>query len=174
MTGTVIKLSHMAVLLVPLTVTSTVMFSPGLWRRSVSILGHSHLVVRVSLSPNLRLSYANTLTARSLSSGTRDCHDLLIDLGQENWNSIADGLCLINFSEDERAEHAAEEAAYAEYARNLTQLSYELGCTENFSVNPEHYETAMKLVKKLRDEWDESAMKGPFPIYEGAPSYFLN
>lgn len=110
---------------------------------------------------------------RCIAEGPLDLWGYLIDL-QESWDSFADGRCLIDFSDDEKAAHIAEHEAHEEYTRNVTNLIDELGLFEDLSVSPESYETAMELMKTRRDEWDESAMKGPFPIYEGAPSYFLN
>lgn len=108
-----------------------------------------------------------------IADGPQLLQGLLINL-QENWDSIADGPCLIDFSDDEKAAHSAEMDALQEYFCNVLYLCEELGCLLDLSVKPERYETAMKLMKKRRDEWDESAMKGIFPIYEGAPSYYLN
>lgn len=110
---------------------------------------------------------------RCIAEGPRDLRGYLIDL-QEKWSSFADGPCLIDFSADEKVAHAAEEEKHAEYTYHVTQLTYDLGLLEDLSVKPEDYETAIVRMTKRRAEWDEVAMKGPFPIYEGAPSYFLN
>lgn len=109
---------------------------------------------------------------RCIADGPRDLRGLLVEL-QEKWDSFADTPCLIDFSEDEMAAHAAEEEAHTEYTDNVNKLIFHLGLVNDCMVEPEHYEIAKAQMIKHRAEWDEREMKGPFPIYEGAHSDYL-
>ena len=52
-------------------------------------------------------------------------------------------------------------------------LRTEIGCTPVGTVFPADFERAKAVMEQRRKDWDERRMKGPFPFYEGAPSYYL-
>ncbi|KAI9065592.1 hypothetical protein FKP32DRAFT_1674568 [Trametes sanguinea] len=75
------------------------------------------------------------------------------------WHEIVAGdstPCPIDFTPDEVAAHARE-----------------LGCMNDGSVAQDEYEAAKVQLERFREEWDETAMKGPFPFFEGTYSYYL-
>ncbi|OSD08746.1 hypothetical protein PYCCODRAFT_1401461 [Trametes coccinea BRFM310] len=112
---------------------------------------------------------------RCVSEGPADLQGLLIGF-QQLWAEIVGDKstpCPIDFTPEEVAAHAQEVERQAEYERNVAQLYEELGCMNDGSVVPDAYEAAKARMERLREEWDESAMKGPFPFYEGAYSYYL-
>ncbi|KAI0365571.1 hypothetical protein BV20DRAFT_954018 [Pilatotrama ljubarskyi] len=113
---------------------------------------------------------------RCVAEGPADLQGVLIDLEQK-WTSItSDGSipCPIDFTPEEIAAHAERMECQAEYERNVAQLYRELGCLADGSVETQEYEAAKMRMKRFREEWDETAMKGPFPLCEGAPSYYLS
>ncbi|KAI9058249.1 hypothetical protein FKP32DRAFT_1680685 [Trametes sanguinea] len=81
--------------------------------------------------------------------------------------------CPIDFTPEEVAAHAQEVQRQEEYERNVAQLYQEIGCLNDGSVIPDQYELAKARMERSREEWDETAMKGPFPFIEGAYSYYL-
>lgn len=109
---------------------------------------------------------------RCVADGPLDLRGLLVGL-QERWSSIADSPCPIEFTQEEITAHYEEADAQAEFERNVNRLYDEVGCLNDGSVRPEQYESAMEKMGRCRRDWDETAMKGPFPFYEGAHSYYL-
>lgn len=109
---------------------------------------------------------------RCIADGPRDLRGYLIDL-QSKWESFAEAPCPIDFTAEEISSHETELQAYVEYASNTSELYDELGCANDGSVKVEDYETAKKEAEVRCADWDEERMKGPFPFYEGAHSWFL-
>ncbi|KAH9886024.1 kinase-like domain-containing protein [Cubamyces lactineus] len=109
---------------------------------------------------------------RCIADGPQALRADLIRL-QENWREFSDDPCPIDFTPDEIAAHNAEQEALDEYQSHVDALYAELRCFEDGSVKTEDYETSKQLMERRREEWDDVAMKGPFPFYEGAHSYFL-
>ena len=109
---------------------------------------------------------------RCIADGPQILRADLIRL-QENWREFSDDPCPIDFTPDEISAHDAEQEALDEYQNHVDALYVELRCFEDGSVKTEDYETSKQLMERRREEWDEVTMKGPFPFYEGAHSYFL-
>ncbi|KAI0667372.1 hypothetical protein C8Q78DRAFT_1082111 [Trametes maxima] len=114
-----------------------------------------------------------TYITRCIADGPGDLHGCLVDL-QSAWDTeISEAPCPLNFTEEEIQSVAAERAGIREYGRHVENLYMEIHCRDDGSVDPGHYEAAKALMERRREEWDEVAMKGPFPFYEGAHSYHL-
>lgn len=116
-----------------------------------------------------------TAITRSVADGPFQLRDHLVDLQQE-WKSFAEGPCPIDFTPEEIAAHRAEKEMREEYAENVLHLRKELHVPPHLPagcVLHEDYEHAKKAMEQWRANWDEAAMKGPFPFYEGAHSYYL-
>ncbi|KZT18885.1 hypothetical protein NEOLEDRAFT_1102978 [Neolentinus lepideus HHB14362 ss-1] len=109
---------------------------------------------------------------RCVSDGPLDLRGLLVSL-QECWSKIADGPCPIDFTQAEIAAHCEEVEAQSQYERNVNKLHDTIGCLNDGSVREDQLEGAKKKMERCRQQWDERAMKGPFPFYEGAHSYYL-
>ncbi|KAJ8495718.1 hypothetical protein ONZ51_g1538 [Trametes cubensis] len=92
---------------------------------------------------------------------------------QETWREFDDDPCPIYFTSDEIAAHNAEQEALDEYKGHVDALYAELRCFGIGSVKTEDYEISKQLMERRREEWDGTAMKRPFPFYEGAHSYYL-
>ncbi|CDO71320.1 hypothetical protein BN946_scf184908.g78 [Trametes cinnabarina] len=129
----------------------------------------------LALPHYLQLANLVPYITRCVAEGPADLRGLLIGL-QQLWAEIAaDGSspCPVDFTPEELAAHTQEVQRQEEYERNVAQLYREIGCQNDGSVNPDEYEAAKARVERLRHEWDEIAMKGPFPFFEGAYSYYL-
>ncbi|KAI0349872.1 hypothetical protein OH77DRAFT_1577287 [Trametes cingulata] len=114
------------------------------------------------------------LITRAIADGPRALRGCLMSL-QEKWETFSDDPCPIGFDPEEVAAHRAEEQLASEYEDNVNRLYTEIGSVvPEPMVLAEDYERAKAVMEQRRAEWDDAAMKGPFPIYEGAPSYFLN
>ncbi|KAH9886019.1 hypothetical protein C8Q73DRAFT_669287 [Cubamyces lactineus] len=116
-----------------------------------------------------------TVITRSIADGPFKLRDHLLGL-QQNWNSIAEGPCPIDFTSDEIAAHRAEGEMREEYAENVLRLCKEMRVPPHLPqgcVFHEDYEHAKEVMEQWRASWGETAMKGPFPFYEGAHSYYL-
>ncbi|KAI0641815.1 kinase-like domain-containing protein [Trametes meyenii] len=109
---------------------------------------------------------------RCIADGPGDLHGCLIDL-QRNWDKVSDAPCPLNFNQEEIASAMAQREDRREYRCHVENLYTELRCRDDGSVEPERYEIAKALMERRRAVWDEAAMKGPFPFYEGAHSYHL-
>ncbi|KAH9838304.1 kinase-like domain-containing protein [Rhodofomes roseus] len=134
---------------------------------------HSVRQLTLELPHSSVLSNLVPFITRCVADGPLELRGMLMDL-QEKWDQFADGPCPIDFSADEVAEHAAAAEALEEYTRNVTQLYREIDCLDDGSVEAEKFEDAQKAMEQCRERWDEKAMKGPFPLFEGAHSYFLS
>ncbi|KAI0343378.1 hypothetical protein BDW22DRAFT_1427993 [Trametopsis cervina] len=111
---------------------------------------------------------------RCASDGPATLRTILVEL-QKCWAEFApDVPCPIDFTPEEVARHEREKEERKAYEKNVAELYEEVGCSLDESVPPDHYETAMEIVERRRAEWDEVAMNGPFPFYEGAHNYFLS
>lgn len=111
---------------------------------------------------------------RCASDGPADLRGFLFEL-QKCWAEFApDVPCPVDFTPEEIAAHERQEVDRKAYEAHVADLYEEVGCSADASVPPDHYEASMKIVERRRGEWDEVAMKGPFPFYEGAHNYFLN
>ncbi|KAI0738265.1 hypothetical protein C8Q80DRAFT_1113819 [Daedaleopsis nitida] len=151
-------------------------------RYACRVRGYYHDVIS-ELQPKLRgevvrlpqasaLANMVPLMTRCVADGPMQLRGLLMEL-QEKWDAITDAPCPIDFSAEERAAHAEDETVHGEYSRNVAELCEEIGCLADGSVAPERYEAAKIAAERRAAEWDEVAMKGPFPFYEGAYSYYL-
>jgi len=109
---------------------------------------------------------------RCVADGPLDRRGLLVSL-QEMWSSILDDPCPIDFTQEEIVAHYKEAKAQAEYEHNVNTLHDVVGCLNDWPVRSEQFESVKERVERYRLEWDETAMKGPFPFYEGAHSYYL-
>ncbi|KZT67001.1 hypothetical protein DAEQUDRAFT_674027 [Daedalea quercina L-15889] len=109
---------------------------------------------------------------RCIADGPLELRGMLMDL-QDKWDSFADGPRPIDFTADERAEHVAAAEAAEEYKGNVNRLYDEIGCLNDGSVPTDRFEEAQKTMERCRAQWDEAAMKGAFPLFEGAHSLFL-
>ncbi|KAI0667373.1 kinase-like domain-containing protein [Trametes maxima] len=109
---------------------------------------------------------------RCIADGPGPLRSCLIDL-QRTWDKVSDAPCPLNFTQEEIESDAAARQEKREYACHVEDLHAELRCRDDGSVEPERYEVAKALMERRREEWDEVAMKGPFPFYEGAHSYHL-
>ncbi|KZT08421.1 uncharacterized protein LAESUDRAFT_757655 [Laetiporus sulphureus 93-53] len=118
------------------------------------------------------LEFLVPFITRCVADGPLDLRGLLVSL-QERWSSIVDSPCPIDFTAKEITAHCEETEAQAEYERNVNRLHDVIGCLNDGSVRPEQLESAKEKMELCRREWDETAMKGPFPFYEGAHSYYL-
>ncbi|KZT22671.1 hypothetical protein NEOLEDRAFT_1097383 [Neolentinus lepideus HHB14362 ss-1] len=143
---------------------------------------HRSYIIQLSMDP-LRgdvwaLSHSTVLEflvpyiTRCIADGPLDLRGLLVSL-QGMWSSILYDPCPIDFTQEEIAAHYKEAEAQAEYERNVNRLHDVIGCLNDGSVRPEQFESAKEKMERCRREWDETAMKGPFPFYEGAHSYYL-
>ncbi|CDO69113.1 hypothetical protein BN946_scf185042.g15 [Trametes cinnabarina] len=118
-----------------------------------------------------------TCITRCVADGPVNLQRILIEF-QRIWPAIAADQpgstpCPIDFTPEEIASHDQEVQRWEEYERNVAQLCEEIGCQNDGSVHADDYEAAKVRMERLRDEWDEIVMKGPFPFFEGAYCYHL-
>ncbi|KAI9062060.1 hypothetical protein FKP32DRAFT_1593922 [Trametes sanguinea] len=117
-----------------------------------------------------------TFITRCIADGPADLLEALVGF-QQQWPEItSDGSvpCPIDFTPEEAATYAQEVERQKEYGGNVARLYDALGCLNDGSVVPELYEEAKARMERLREEWDETAMKGPFPFAEGITSPYLS
>ena len=109
---------------------------------------------------------------RCIADGPHHLRGYLIDL-QTSWDEFATEPCPIGFTDEEIAAHRAAQADMDEYKRNVDEFYCELDCYADGSVRSEIFEFAREEMEERRQDWDDVAMKGRFPFYEGAHSWFL-
>lgn len=109
---------------------------------------------------------------RCISDGQLGLQGLLIRL-QQCWREVHDRPCPIDFSQEEISSHHEAAQTEAQYERNVQRLHNMVDCMNDGSVTPDQFDSAMATMERCRKEWDEKAMKGLFPLYEGAHSYYL-
>lgn len=127
-----------------------------------------------SLLPHIsELNNLVPLITHCVCDGPHDLCAQLIVL-QQSWADIADCPCPIDFTEEEIAVHEKEAGDLKEHYHNVTRLRDAIGCSNDGSVPLEEFEAAKEKMEHYRGLWDETEMKGPFPLYEGAPSYYLD
>ncbi|KZT69534.1 hypothetical protein DAEQUDRAFT_811307 [Daedalea quercina L-15889] len=119
------------------------------------------------------LEFLARYITRCISNGPQDLRGLMIYL-QQRWTSVADYPCPIDFTKEEIIAHSEEARDQEEYERNVNKLRAAVGCMNDGSVPVEQFEAAKEKMEYYRGLWDETDMKGPFPFYEGAPSYYLD
>lgn len=108
-----------------------------------------------------------------IADGSHDLRGLLIAL-QKGWAELSDAPCPLDFSEEERTAHDAEDERVKAYVRNSLRVYDTLECDEVGAVLPQRYDAAKQEMERLRESWDKEEMKGPFPLYEGCYAYHLS
>ena len=111
--------------------------------------------------------------SRCIADGPHDLRGLLIAL-QKGWAEFSDAPCPLDFSEEERTAHDAEDERVKAYVRNSLRVYDTLECDEVGAVLPQRYDAAKQEMERLRESWDKEEMKGPFPLYEGCYAYHLS
>ncbi|KAH8100363.1 kinase-like domain-containing protein, partial [Cristinia sonorae] len=111
---------------------------------------------------------------RCIGFGPADLRGALISL-QRQWSTFApeNCPCPIDFTEEECAAHDAEQQVQAEYKNNVNRLCVQFGCRRDGSVDVPNFDEVYAEMLRQREQWDEVAMKGPFPFREGGFSNFL-
>ncbi|KAH8100365.1 kinase-like domain-containing protein [Cristinia sonorae] len=111
---------------------------------------------------------------RCIGYGPVDLQEALVSL-QRQWSTFApeDCPCPIGFTEEECAAYEAEERVQAEYIDNVRWLSIQLACRRDGMVIGKYFDEVYAEMLKQKEQWDEVALKGPFPFREGGYSSFL-
>ncbi|KAI0074748.1 hypothetical protein K474DRAFT_1647570 [Panus rudis PR-1116 ss-1] len=112
------------------------------------------------------------LITRCAADGPRELRDTLIRI-QLYWDRYSDSPCPIGFSQEEIAAHVAEENDFKVWNAARYRVLREIQCRIDGAVHADRFEEAKEIMERCRKEWDESEMKGPFPLYEGAHSYTI-
>ncbi|KAF8599708.1 hypothetical protein BDV93DRAFT_525810 [Ceratobasidium sp. AG-I] len=91
------------------------------------------------------------------------------------WDSFAPGVaCPILVREEEKARHSEERRRIQAYQDQVSRLYRHLETEGDGWVSNEHYEDARSLNEERRQSWNEAEAGGPYPIADGAPSWFVD
>ena len=145
--------------------------------RHISYYAHIHLNDRLRSRAGILISIYPIadivpIISRCVEDGPQDLIEILLKL-QEEWQGEWKTNCPIDFTEEERAAFVVAQKKQEAYAANTKMVFRTLECTPDGLVDAEQYEDAVCRMIMLREDWDESKMGGPFPLYEGSRSYAL-
>ena len=122
-----------------------------------------------------QLEMLPTFVLRTWSDGALNLRHALLSI-QERWTEIAGpGVpCPIEFSVEERKEHAEQLERFEEYEALMEVTQRALRYEGDGLVSHEDFDRAKQALDRFEAAWDEDTTGSPFPLKDGRYSFFLS